>query len=201
MNLCVIFVPHHYFMDYKGILNRTYRIISTPSSYWQEVVSNEDTKVKEDFNYFYSLLVFCMACTLIGSYIYATDNRIVTAILRSLLSGVAIYGGFWANYYILTEILNKRFNIYNKKRQNFRLVIYSMTLSILINALVAVFPGLFFLKIINIYTLYIVWEGVGIMTRIDETNRTNFVLLLSISIIIIPIVIFQLLILAIPAAN
>lgn len=188
-------------MDYKEIFNRTFNLISKPNLTWQEVALNENTKVKEDFKYFYTLLGVGMLATLIGSFIYTDENRVVTSILRSIVSGISMYAGFWTNYYLLTEFLNKRFQVYNRKRHNIRLLIYSMSLSIIINALTSIFPGLFFLKIINIYTLFIVWEGVSIMTSIDESNKTNFVLFLSIAIILIPILIFELLLHAIPAAN
>lgn len=188
-------------MDYNEIFKRTFKIISSPNTTWQEIALNENIKVKEDFKYFYTLLGIGMLATLIGSFVYTTENRIITSILRSIISGISIYSGFWANYYILTEILNKRFNVFNKRRQNIRLLIYSMSLSILINALISIFPGLFFLKIINIYTLFMVWEGVGIMSSINENHKTNFVLFLSIAIILIPIIFFQLLLYAIPAAN
>lgn len=188
-------------MKAKETFKRTYEIISAPNRTWQQITLNEDLKVKEDFSYFYTLLSFCIATTLVGTFIYVPENKFVTAFLRALISATASYAGFWANYFILTEILNKRFKIFNKKRHNFRLIIYSMSLSMLINALVSIFPGLFFLKIFNIYTLYIVWEGVGQMTTIEESNRTNFVLFLSVSIIAIPAIIFELLQIAIPAAS
>jgi len=187
-------------MNYKSIFKRIISIITVPTTSWEELSAETGNTEKEDFRFFYFLLIANMVSSFAGGLLYG-DSPFVSAIIKSIVTGVAFFGGFWGIYYIFTDILCKRFKITVSKAKTVRLIIYSMTLSFSLSILTALLPGLFFLKIINIYTLYIVWEGVSKLIPLEENERSNFVLLLSAVIVLFPFVISQLLLFSIPIAK
>lgn len=187
-------------MNYKHLFRRIISIITSPATSWEELSCETTNTEKEDFRFFYILLIANMTSAFIGGLLYG-DSPFISAIIKSVISGIAFFGGFWGIYYIFTDILCKKFKIEVKKNKTLRLIIYSMTLSFSLSILTALLPGLFFLKVINIYTLYIVWEGVGKFISLDENERSNFVLILSAVIVLLPILINQILLFSIPIAN
>ncbi len=195
---------HDYFyrMTLKEIIKQTISIISSPTNTWEKLSNEIDDTSKNDVFFFYSLLVANMIAVIFGTFFNGIDFPIVTSILKALIWGVAIYGGYWGVYYILNEVLYKRHFIEIEALKSNRLIYYSFALTLSLHMITFLFPNLEFLKIGLIYTLFIVWEGVGkMLPTLNENERSNFVLILSGSIILLPIVIYQCLILFVPAAQ
>ena len=188
-------------MKFIEIIQKTIQIISTPAKMW-ELLLKEKNDHSKNFFFFYSLLALNIAATFFGTLLNEADYPFIKSLLKALIWGVAIYVGYWGIYFVLVEFILKRFEAFLTKQEAHLLLIYSFVLSLAISILTALFPDLFFIKIAYIYTLFIVWEGTGkIIPSFDENKRSNFVLLFSCSIILIPTIIYQILILAVPAAQ
>ena len=69
------------------------------------------------------------------------------------------------------------------------LVSYSFTVVFLLNIVLAFFPSLFFLALLGVYTLYIVFVGVGVILDIEENSRGKLSMSLSALIILMPLLI------------
>jgi hypothetical protein len=190
-------------MNLKTSLKLIFSLISSPSSTWDELSIEPESSAKGDNRFFYLLLIINFAACFVGNLLNGDNFPLVFSSLRAIIYAISIYGGYWTIYYILTEIIFNRFHVSLSKFKTNRLIYYSFVLFLTINILTALLPDiLFFLKIGYIYTLYIVWEASGkFLPELNENDRSNFVLLLSSSIILIPIVIEQILIFAVPAAR
>lgn len=189
-------------MTFFEIIKRTFNIISSPTNSWEKLSDEFSNSAKKDATFFYTLLALNVGAAFIGTLFSNNNFAFVTAILKSIIWGIAIYGGYWAVYYVLVELLFKRHHINIEKEKSIRLIFYSFALTLTIHIITFLFPSLEFLKIALIYTLFIVWEGVGKMIpTLNENERSNFVLLLSGSIILLPIIIYQCFILFVPAAQ
>ncbi|MBN1463332.1 MAG: hypothetical protein JXQ69_08805 [Paludibacteraceae bacterium] len=189
-------------MNIVAIIKQTFDIIVSPNNAWEKLAVDSDNTTKKDYYYFYTLLVINILSAFIGGLFEGEKINFVAAFLRAILWGTALYASFWAIYFLLTEFLYKRNNLTIAKQTSIRLINYSFALVLSINCITYLFPDLFFIKIALIYTLFIVWEGVGKMISVlNENERSNFVLFLSGSIILIPIIFYQFFILAFPAAR
>ncbi|MDR1679279.1 MAG: YIP1 family protein [Prevotellaceae bacterium] len=188
-------------MKYKEIFRRAVSVITTPGETWDKLsIENQNSK-KEDFSFFNVLLALCMVTSFAGGLLYRQETIFVSSIVCSIIIGVSFYSGFWAIYYVFAEILCKHFRIQVAQSTILRLITYSMTLSLLLNIFISLLPELFFLKIINIYTLYIVWEGASRFIQLEENKKSNFVLILSVLIIFLPVAINRLLLIIFPIAK
>ena len=63
----------------------------------------------------------------------------------------------------------------------------------LLRIITSIFPELFFLKVLNIFTAYLVWDGCRGVMGMNEDERSNFVLLVTGMIIFIPLIVRYLL--------
>jgi hypothetical protein len=69
-----------------------------------------------------------------------------------------------------------------------RLVFYSFSLMYFFRIVTAILPGLFFLKVLNVFTAYLVWDGCRGVMGMDEDERSNFVLLVTGMVIFTPFI-------------
>lgn len=80
-----------------------------------------------------------------------------------------------------------------------KMVAYSFTVIYVLKVVAAVIPSLFFLQILDVYTVYIVWEGCRVIFNIDEDERGKIMLFISLSIIFTPMFIKRVILLMLPA--
>jgi len=69
----------------------------------------------------------------------------------------------------------------------------------MIKIITTIIPSLFFLQILNIYTIYIVWDGCRVIFNINEDERGKIMLLISLSIIFTPAIINKIVLFMLPA--
>lgn len=190
-------------MDLNTAIKRTIDIIFSPTKAWKNLspANSTDESEREDLRYLYLLLGVNVLFAFIGKLIEGDGIFIVSAILNGIFSGTSFYCGFWLVLYITINFLCKHYQIEVSHNVCLRLVTYSFVLDMVLNAIMSLMPSMFFLHIITLYTIYIVWEGVGASFDIDNEKRSGYVLWLAVLIVAIPFVIQYLLNLAIPSAS
>src|ERR1035437_5877703 len=112
-------------MTFLEIFKRTFATISSPTSAWEKLSTETGNTQKEDFSFFYSLLGVNVIAAFIGGLFYSNNFPFVAAILKAIIWGIALYGGFWGVYYVLVGILFKRFHVSRDKTESVRLIFYS----------------------------------------------------------------------------
>jgi hypothetical protein len=185
----------------KETFLKAWLILSSPTKAWQQITSDKTENSLSALRFFYTLLLIGVGATFFGSLLYKSGFHFVGALLKSIIVGISLYGGFWGIYFLLLEALKKYIRIIPDKQTCLQLVIYSYTAILIIDIITALVPSFFFLKIINLYTVYLVWEGVGLLFDFEEKNRGNLVLSLSISMIVFPYIIERILFYLLPTAN
>ncbi len=184
-------------MNYKEFTQAITSIISKPRNKWEELHTSTNSGENNTLKLLYWLISINAIAQLVGGLIY--DNTLfISIIIRSIVSAASFYSTIWLVYYITNEALTKKFGVKVEKDKLLSYLIFSSVLNISISSIIAIIPGLFFLEILNIYTLYIVWEGAVIMTNIEENKRSNFALLLTICLLVAPYIIFKILTIAFP---
>jgi hypothetical protein len=171
-------------MLYKDFFKQIGRLIISPAIFWEEVMGDGSEWLKKDFSFFKGLLILNTIAVFLGTLINRGNAPFVVVFLKPIFSSIAYWGSFWVVYFILTEFLNQKFKLYFNKRLAVRLTTYSIVLVIIINDIVTLIPDLFFLRIMNLYIIYIVWEGASRLTKLDENKLSSFVLFYS-SIVLI----------------
>jgi len=78
-------------MNYKSIFKRIISIITVPTTSWEELSAETGNTEKEDFRFFYFLLIANMVSSFAGGLLYG-DSPFVSAIIKSIVTGVAFFG-------------------------------------------------------------------------------------------------------------
>lgn len=170
----------------KGILD----MISNPALNWDKLnrLDENDKELLHHLNWF---IIFIVLSNPIGIILFerqllTAPNFTVTIIINSLLKGISLFAGFWGTIYVVREIISPKIEISISYTNALKLVVHAFSLTLAIHLFTSIFPNLFFVKIANIWTLYIVWEGCGKILDIEESKRSNIVLVISCCIVLMP---------------
>ncbi len=178
-------------MNFQKIYERTKLMLLRPNSIWPWILK-ENLPVKDIFrNYLLPVsLVVSLLVLLLSLFKYSILHSVGLAFI-SLISALC---GAWFAYLITREYLCSKLNCPNNMALN--LTIYSFAVFILFHgigtALGNIFIGQLFtlLSFIFIRTLY---SGIERLPEIPANQKTNILIITSLTIICIPIIISQLL--------
>lgn len=189
-------------MDFKESLKRFWMLVSDTSDTWSRLASQTGNTKAEDFRFLYSLLVINAVSALAG---YALNGHTaISCILNAIFSPAAFYATVWILFLVVKKLNNDGNDEAGSEVTSsgiFRFIIYSSALNIVLNSFMLIFPGLFFLWILSLYTIYIVWEGLGSVMLIDDDMRTKPTAITTSIIIIAPALIMFLMHFIIPGAK
>lgn len=144
----------------------------------------DDNAVRRTFTYPWILI--CALTTFIFKTIYADEKGLETGFLLFVVSMVSFLGAFFVTRKIAFSLLNKEGQHSFEKEKEEKLVAYSFAVIYVIDVVTNIIPSLFFLKILNVYSAYIVWEGSHILLGMNDDERGRFVLIIGISVIFLP---------------
>jgi hypothetical protein len=181
----------------KHILRRIFLMISDTRRAWN-IIAAENKPVSElRKTYVFPLILFCVLVTFLFKMLYTNENAFQIGFLGAFIEGIALFGGYF---------LSIKVAMWYFKKQNYSanaiscetIIAYSYSTIYVINVAVSVFPSLFFLKILYVHCAFLVWEGLRTMCGMEEDERGNTVILLTASIIFLPILINKMIYLMLP---
>lgn len=177
--------------NYKHIYIRTRQMLTHPEMAWPDVLK-EDFTLRDTFRNY--LLPIAITVSVFVFLLYNIHYNPLQAFGLGVINFVSTMCGAWFTYLITREYLCGKLNYPNNKALN--LTIYSYAIFIIFHnigsALGNIFIGQVFtlLSFIFIRTLY---AGIGQLHGIQANHKTNILIITSLSIICIPIIITQIL--------
>lgn len=182
----------------QNIVVRSWGLMMRTSQTWEDI--KNDTNNENSFKkYFIPLLVTCALIVLIFKIIYADSKLLQTGLVYAVVTALAYMGAFYLTRYFLTSYIKKNHLEKNAPVLQENLISYSFTVVFAIKLITTVIPSLFFLQILNVYTIYIVWEGCRtLMFEMDEDERGKIMLIVGLSIMFAPAVITKVVLFMLP---
>lgn len=178
-------------IDFKFIYKRTKELLLQPESIWPEVLEEEFTPKDIYRSYLIPVAVLASVCVFLISVLHFHFFQATGLAIISFLSATA---GIWFSYLITREYLCGKLNYDDHYALN--LTIYSGAIFIFFHnigtSLGNVFLGQLFtlFSFIFIRTLY---TGLGQLPRLQSQQKTNILIITSLTIICLPVIISQLL--------
>ncbi|MBP1663333.1 MAG: hypothetical protein H6Q19_473 [Bacteroidetes bacterium] len=172
----------------KQLFIRTWKLTADTTAAWDEIAAEKST-VKDVFLQY--TIPFILICTIISSlfgFLYADEKRLTIGILKGITIAVSLLAGNLLTYSVSIRTLSKYLPHFAVKENVARLVFYSFSLMYFFRIVTAILPGLFFLKVLNVFTAYLVWDGCRGVMGMDEDERSNFVLLVTGMVIFTPFI-------------
>ena len=172
-------------MNYKDLLSRTLFILSSPARAWEQISSEGESKSVLP-NFVYPMIGLCAVSEFIGTFFGKEFIPDEVALSNCCAVAVALFGGFFLSVYLLDRILQKWFPDVVLKDKVTVFVAYSMTVKFVLDILSSLLSLKLLLIILQIYTLFVVFEGTRGFLRLREDKVTLFTLLATVVILLCP---------------
>jgi hypothetical protein len=177
----------------QHVIAQTWGLMMSTLQTWESIVSDKNEKSFQ--RYFLPLLIICAAVVLVFNTIYASSKPIQTGFVYAVVTLIAYVSTFYFTRYFTNSYLVRNHVDKSNPVLIQKMVAYSFAVVFPIKLITTIIPSLFFLQILNIYTVYIVWEGCRIIFDMDEDERGKIMLIVGLSIMFLPAIISKIILL------
>ena len=175
--------------NYIKIVQRAWILLTKPEMGWRIVADEQASSKQVTQAYVIPFFILCVLASFLGFIFNHSDAGIHFAFIKALLSAMALFGSWWFSVKACKFLVQRLHKKEISDAVSHTLVSYSFTVVFLLNIVLAFFPSLFFLALLAIYTLYIVFVGVGVILDIVEHSRGKLAIAISILIVGMPLLI------------
>ncbi|MDR0546817.1 MAG: hypothetical protein LBG77_04435 [Dysgonamonadaceae bacterium] len=176
---------------FKRLFILLYRFISEPAATWRNV-SEESDHQNENFykNYLFPIFGIIALLAFIGG-LWAVKAPDWTPLLKNVMKQILVYGGgFFISSYAISEFLFPQVGIAKNRLLSERFTGYASSLLFVVAMFKMLFPSLFFLEWILLYTFYMLWQGGIAFLKIEEEQMVKLTIAAGL-IIILPPMLFR----------
>ena len=173
--------------NYIKIVQRAWVLLTKPEMGWRIVADEQASSKQVTQEYVIPFFILCILASFLGFIFNSSDVGIHFAFIKALFSAMALFGSWWFSVKACKFLVQRLHKKDISEAVSYTLVSYSFTVVFLLNIILAFFPSLFFLALLAVYTLYIVFVGVGVILDIEEHSRGKLSIAISILIVLMPL--------------
>jgi len=171
-------------MDLIEFFQRAKNFIVSPAEEWQVIKDEQASRSGVVRNYLLPFISLLAITTFLGLLLF---RNYVTISIMILVTVVTSLGAF-LSIYISATIINELAPKFDSKKDftsTFKLVTYSYTAVLIAHSFASLLLPLFFIVIFGLYSIYILWMGLGPMMETTGENRLIFGIICSLTILVI----------------
>lgn len=172
----------------RNILKRAWGMIVATGPTWDAIAAEGRDVQTLRRQYVYPLMALAVLVSFVFSLVYADERAFEAAVLHGITTAVALLSGYFASCAICLLFLQKKRPDLADRTDCETVVAYSYTVILLVEMVTTVMPSLFFFKILDMFTAYLIWDGCRAIWMLKDEERGNVVLVFSVVIIFVPIV-------------
>ena len=174
---------------FKQLFVLLFKIIVEPAPTWKRLSEKED---KENENFYKSYLFPVAGIIVLLSFAgvlitYSFDVHVLQQAMKTVVKQMVVYGG---SFYILSCTLSNfvfpRFNLPKDKLRAEKFTGYTSAFIYVVAMVKALFPVLFLLELLTLYTGYILWAGATHFLKINGNLILKFTIFAGIIILLTP---------------
>lgn len=167
-------------MNYKWLYKRMVSLIFSPSRAWKEIES-EGSEIDVQVMYVFPMLGLCALISFLASFFSNLGTEMAQydifrqAIINACMTVIPLFAVYMISIYIVRNMLKSLFGVSGNLSSVRKITGYSMTLMFVAYTVIS-FPVDFkiLLWLVQVYTIYIIWEGCGCLFRLDDNKRLIF---------------------------
>ena len=162
-------------------------LLSSPSKAWDEIARNDETNIILS-SFVYPMIGLCGLSEFIGAFIGRDFSPEVfqLALTRCCAVAVSLFIGFFLAAYLLKEINRKWFDCQKSEEDIQVFVGYSMVVTFVLEVISGLFSILIIHWLLQIYTLFVVFEGSRRLMKISEAKLTMYSIVATLVILLSP---------------
>ncbi len=179
-------------MNYKELFNIAMKLISSPVKAWEGIFMEKDRR-KVFITFVYPMIGLCGLSVFIGSLLtngWGGPQSFQIAMTNCCAVAVALFGGYFLAAYVINEMGTRMFGMLANLSLAQQFAGYALVVPFLLQIVTGLLPDFRIIAwLLQFYIVYVVWEGVPIMMRVEEKQRLKYTLLSSLLLILCPTVI------------
>ena len=158
--------------NFKDLFDRVKLILLKPAEAWKKFSTEGKQKVLQA--YVYPLLALSAIADFIGRFFMldssiGTNKAIQIMLTNTASTVISLFGGLFLACLIIETLSSQVLQFDLKRESSLKLVGYGLTLTFLNYIVVSLIPDFrLILFLLQIYTIYILWEGVPVLLPIHS---------------------------------
>ncbi|WP_243345679.1 YIP1 family protein [Parabacteroides sp. FAFU027] len=179
----------------KNIFTSILLLITQPARAWDMLSKREESHQEYLSRFVYPLIITATIAAFLGKIYQAReDEGMQTAIKEATTVLTGLIGGFYLAAFALKQIAGRWYpTIKGDSRFFQKYVGYASCITFVIVAVLELIPDFFFIKVGELYVIYIIWESIGPFVKLDEKKRITFTAVFSALILLSPVIIEKIL--------
>ena len=174
-------------MDFKKIWERIKAIIANPTKEWEKITTEPSDQNELIVNYLVPIVILGAITTFIGKASQG-DISVYQGFMLAITYFISMIAGIYISAVVVSE-LAPGFNVEKDFGGTLKLIVYSATAALVGSVVANLHPGLSFIGLFGLYSLYLFWVGLPKIMDVAEDKKVGFVLISALIILAITFVI------------
>ncbi|MDR3267692.1 MAG: YIP1 family protein [Tannerella sp.] len=183
---------------FNDIFKRLSGLIFKPAETWEKLSLEKENRETFLSRYLYPLIGLIALAAFMGILFSRKEFDFEIALKSAIKAVVSTTGGFFLGASLIQEI---RHGIFHRPKDTalcYGFTGYASAWMFVLSITLSLLPEFSFLRIVVLYTVYLIWEGATPYMHIREEERLKFTAIASAAIILTPLAIDFLLFLLMP---
>ena len=160
-------------MPIPELIQNIKEVILAPGKFWERVKQPE-TGQNLLVHYYLPLVLAASVAVFIGAWFGSTTFYVRFAIIKALSELVV----FLLQYFVSVFLVNELIPTFGGKKDKLnaqKLVVYSLTPFLLVSILTGLFPALYVMDVLGLYSIFIFWAGVKELLGLPYKKESGYV--------------------------
>ncbi len=177
---------------YKELYIRVKKLFINPDKEWASIYLEKMSVRDIFFSYSMPLILISTLAVFIGSLINYHEARLDIALIHAAYTLVAFMVSLITAYFLMLKLIPV-LNVKSDKETIFKLIALPSLLIYITHLIVTLFPEIFFVRLLNLYAAFIIWEGYSHLFGFDKHKKVLLAFITSAFVLLLPLGVFQIL--------
>jgi hypothetical protein len=163
-------------ISFSKIISQVKEVILNPKDFWISKKETKEDQMELLAGYFFPILVLVAVIVFLGEFFRSTHFYMGYAVLKAVREVILFVLEYYLAVFFTTELM-KTFGSEKNIVAARKLVVYSFTPLLLVSMVTGLFPFLYVLDILGLYSFYIFWVGVGELLVFPEQKQSSYAII------------------------
>lgn len=163
-------------ISFSKITSQIKEVILNPRDFWVSKKDQDESQAKLLAGYFLPVLLVVAVVVFLGEFFRSPHFYMGYAVLKAVREVLLFVLEYYLAVFFATQLM-KTFGSEKNIVVARKLIVYSSTPLLLVSMVTGLFPFLYVLDILGLYSCYIFWVGVGKLLVFPEQKRNSYTII------------------------
>ena len=163
-------------LSFSNIVAQIKELLFAPAEFWKKEKEKTEAGNWLLLTYMLPMLLVVAVVVFVGEFFRRTDFFIEYPLLKAFREIILFLLQYFISVFFTAELM-KTFGAEKNIDIARKLVVYSMTPLLLVSILTGLFPFLYVLDILGVYSFYLFWIGAKELLSFPENKENSYILL------------------------